>query len=275
MTKRLPPEHVARYERDGVLFPLPALTAEEVDRFRRACAEVVEALGPDPRPSQFSQWHLCFRWAHELATHDVILDAVEDLIGPDLLVHSSALFHKPARSSGYVAWHQDGHYWRLDAPRLTSAWIALTPSTRANGCLRVVPGSHARDRVPHREEPDADNLLGSGLRTSVAVDEAQAVDVTLAPGEMSVHHVNLIHSSRANGSAVPRIGFAVRYVAPGVRQARAHHRVVVARGRDPYGHFDKQEAPPGHSVADGLAAQAEILRWIRAQLTYVRLPPET
>ena len=217
-----------------------------------------------------SSWHLCFRWAF---WHPAVLDAVEDLLGPDILVHSSTLFRKAARSQSFVSWHQDGHNWRLDAPLVASAWIALSPSAHPNGCLRVIPGSHHGNRIAHREQSHPDNMLLNGLQTEVEVDETLAVDVCLKPGDMSLHHVDLIHGSNANRSDVPRVGFAVRYASPAVHQERAHHQVVLARGRDDFGHFQRTEAPPGDSVAEGIAAQSEIMQWLRTKLQYTSHAP--
>jgi ectoine hydroxylase-related dioxygenase (phytanoyl-CoA dioxygenase family) len=265
MARILTSEQVRDYQRDGILFPLPALTAAEAARSLQAFRTIAACLETSPRQG-FGQWHLCFRCAHDLATHPAILDLVEDVLGPDILVHSSTLFHKPARSRNYVSWHQDGHYWQLDAPRLTSAWIALTPSTPGNGCLRVLPGSHAAGRVLHNETPHQDNLLNSGLRVAAPIDESRAIDVCLAPGELSLHHVDLIHGSGANSSDVDRLGFAVRYASPSVRQVRVHHAVVLARGRDEFGHFQHLTERPSESLEEGLAAQAEIATWLKRNL---------
>jgi hypothetical protein len=125
-----------------------------------------------------------------------------------------------------------------------SAWIALTDSAPDNGCLRVVPGSHAR-RMEHRSAPmRAHDLLASGLEIAVDVNDREAQDIILAPGQMSLHHVLIVHGAHANTSLRPRIGFAVRYVAPEVRQEREHHEVVLARGRDRYRHYRVIEGPP-------------------------------
>jgi non-haem Fe2+, alpha-ketoglutarate-dependent halogenase len=158
----LPAEPIARYGRDGVLFPIRVLDDEHVRAYRSACDSVLAALGPDRPRNHLSQWHLCFRWAYELALETAVLDAVESVIGPNILVHSSTMFVKPPDGRSFVPWHQDGHYWRMDAPRLTSAWIALSPSIRVTGCLRVIAGSHQGERVVHRERADEDSLL-SGL----------------------------------------------------------------------------------------------------------------
>jgi ectoine hydroxylase-related dioxygenase (phytanoyl-CoA dioxygenase family) len=231
------------YARNGVLHPLPALDAVEVARFRRGAEELADRFEGE-KAAIFGQAHLFHRWAYDLALHPRILDTVANIVGDDILVHSTSLFFKRPKTEDFVSWHQDGYYWKLDEPRLVSAWIALTDSAPDNGCLRVVPGSHAR-RMEHRSAPmRAHDLLASGLEIDVEVDEREAQDIVLAPGEMSLHHVLIVHGSHPNASLRPRMGFAIRYVAAEVRQERDHHEVLVARGQDRYGHYRVVEGPP-------------------------------
>jgi ectoine hydroxylase-related dioxygenase (phytanoyl-CoA dioxygenase family) len=252
---------VARYEEDGVLFPVPALGPSELAGYRGGLEAVEAQIGDDRRPERFAQWHLCFRWAYDLATHPAILDAAEDLLGPDLLVHTTTAFAKPPRSPSFVSWHQDGYYLGLDRPRFASAWVALSDSTPESGCLRVIPGSHRGARLGHVVRRHEHNMLGTGLNLAEPVDESRAVDVRLRAGEMSFHHVDLVHGSNPNVSDAPRLGFAIRYVTPDVAQARPHHEAVLARGHDRHGHFRLLDRPPGDSLAEGLRAQEALSRW--------------
>ncbi|HEX9945164.1 MAG TPA: phytanoyl-CoA dioxygenase family protein [Thermoanaerobaculia bacterium] len=266
--KVLTREQAESYRRDGVLFPLPVLSPAEVARYR-ACVEELEArLGGNPKPSDMTQPQLHFRWAYELATHPAVLDAIEDVLGPDILVHSASIFSKPANSQAYVSWHQDGAYWGLSEPGLTSAWIALSDSTVENGCLRVIPGSHTRRILPFAESARSpDNLLASGMEIAVEVDERQARDVVLRAGEMSLHHVDIVHGSNANRSATRRVGFAVRYLPPRVSQALEHHEVLLARGRDDHCHYRLLGEPPAPGLEEGLTALAEFSqRWRQIRL---------
>ena len=208
-----------------------------------------------------AQLHLNFRWAFDLATRPGVLDAVEDIVGPDILVHTTSLFCKQPRDPAFVSWHQDAHNWRLDNPRLVTAWIALTESTPENGCMRVLPGTH-RQRLPHESRPRPGNMLPTGLEIAVELDEADAVDFVLDPGQASFHHADLVHGSHSNRSAGKRIGFAVRYVSPAVRQERAHHAVVLARGEDEYGHYELLDEPPSSDFERSLAAHDAFWRMI-------------
>ncbi len=264
MSNVLSPEQVRRYERDGFLSPLPALTAAEVKAARGSLAEFESDLGPGRTHEHFRQLHLFFRWAYGLAVHPAVLDAVEGVLGPNILVHSSTLFYKRGRDRSYVSWHQDGYYWNINLPHVTSAWIALSESGPENGCMRVIPGSHAQGSLPHaRTSVDDDNMLTSGMEVTAGVDDSLAVDVALDPGQMSLHHVYTVHGSRPNLSDRERIGYAVRYSAPDVKQTLPHYPAVLARGRDDFGHYKLLEGPPGGTPEESHAAHAELLRWIR------------
>ena len=199
---------------------------------------MADRLGGRPVAQALGHTQAYFRWAYDLATHPRVLDAVEDVLGPDILVWTVSIFPKYPRDPGYISWHQDGTYWGLDSTRVTTAWIALTDSTVDNGCMRVVPGSHRRPILPHRDTYAADNRLSRGQEIEVEVDERDAVDVVLRAGEMSLHHVNIIHGSNPNPSDGSRIGFAPRFTTPETRQIDGEPlTAVLARGRDRSGHF--------------------------------------
>jgi len=243
MLNVLTADQVDSYRRDGLLFPLPALSAAEVEYFRACHDDLDQRLGGRPTAVEKGDRHLDIKWICDLATHPAVLDAVEDVIGPDILIHSSTIFTKYAHDEKFVSWHQDSHYWGLSEPRLVSAWIALTDSTVPNGCLRVLPGTHTRS-FAHLEEPQQTNILTRGHTVSDTVDVGSAIDVVLRAGKMSFHHANLIHGSNPNTSTGPRIGVAVRYVATAVKQTKPHIPVILARGRDEYHHYVLQERPP-------------------------------
>src|SRR5262249_658962 len=159
----------------------------------------------------------------------------EDILGLDILVWSSSVFAKKPASPQYVSWHQDLTYWGFDPSNVVTVWLALTESNPANGCMRVVPGTHRLDVVEHRDTFAKGNLLSRGQEVAVEVGEAEAVDLVLQSGEMSLHHVKIFHGSRPNASGRPRIGFAVRYVAVEVRQVcGAADCATLVRGTDHY-----------------------------------------
>lgn len=198
---------VDRYQRDGIAFPIPVLSAEEVLAFR---AEL-EAICVN-QPKRLDQLHMQYSWAYRLASHKAVLDAVEDILGPNILVDGNLVFYKKPRDPRYASWHQDSVYsgWHLTPS--VSAWIALTQSKRENGCMRVIPGTHKQGLLEHENIQDPNLLNRRGERLRMDVDESQAVDVVLRPGEMSLHHTNIVHGSNPNSSDGPRIGFIVRFV---------------------------------------------------------------
>src|SRR5262249_50390384 len=154
--------------------------------------------------------HLYSRWVSDLVRHPAVLDAVESLIGPDILVWRSIFFVKPPRDPRYVAWHQDSAYWGLSSEEVVTAWIALTESTADNGCLRVVAGSHRRREVRHGVNVAEDNGPAPGQKASIEVAESDSRSLELQPGEMSLHPVRMLHGSGPNASAGWRVGLAVR-----------------------------------------------------------------
>ncbi|MGL5908940.1 MAG: phytanoyl-CoA dioxygenase family protein [Phycicoccus sp.] len=170
---------------------------------------------PDLRPEQLS---------HELVATDPfwvrlvgdprLLDIAAQFIGPDIALFASHYIVKPPRSGQAVLWHQDGGYWPLDPVRVVTLWLAVDRSTPENGCLRVIPGSHREELHPYREAP-GENVLGS--ETVVEVDESQAADMVLEPGDVEVHHPNILHGSTANTSPHRRAGLTIRYIPTSTR----------------------------------------------------------
>jgi chlorinating enzyme len=261
MPKRLASEQIQQYAKNGVVTPVAVLSPEETRRYLTAYEELEKALGGHPRATQLSLTHLYFPWAYELVTHPNVLDAVEDLLGPDIMVWSSSIFPKKAHDPGYISFHQDGTYWGLDSTQVTTAWIALTPSTVENGCMRVAPGTHREPIHAHVETHAENNMLTRGQEVQAEIDEDGVLDVVLRPGEMSLHHVNIIHGSNANGSDRKRIGFAIRYMTPQVRQTGDANPVVLARGRDGCRYHEVLENPPAPgSFAEAVARHQRAAR---------------
>lgn len=213
--------------------------------------------GGKPRAVELAQTHLHFPWAYELVTHPRVLDAVEDVLGPDIVVWSTSIFPKHSHDPSYISWHQDGTYWGLDSTQVTTAWIALSDSTVESGCMRVVEGSPAQPIQPHRDTFAENNLLSRGQEISVDVDDLEATDVVLQAGEMSLHHVNVIHGSNANNSDYKRVGYVIRYVTPEVRQVGERPKAVLARGTDKFGNFELVGPPPERDIVQAVESMKE------------------
>jgi non-heme Fe2+,alpha-ketoglutarate-dependent halogenase len=184
---------------------------------------------------------------------------VQDLIGPDILCWGSSFFIKEPRNTAYVSWHQDSTYWGLEPADVVTAWIAFSDSTPENGAMRVIPGSHKLDQVPHRDTFAPENLLSRGQEVMVEVNEREAVVLPLQAGEMSLHHVRLIHGSEPNPSGTRRIGYAIRYVPTCVRQAAgSHDTATLVRGVDRFGNFEEEQRPDADCSPAALAYHAAV-----------------
>jgi hypothetical protein len=243
MTKRLSQAQIESFRRDGYVFPVPAIAASDAAECRRRL-EAFEATSGGPLRGELRhKTHLVFPFLADLVRHDAILDAIEDLYGPNLLCWSTNFFIKEAASPSFVSWHQDSTYWGLSSPDVVTAWVAFTPATTANGAMQFIPGTHLRDQIPHRDTFAKDNLLTRGQEVAVDVDGAMAVTIALAAGEMSLHHVRLVHGSPPNPSADRRIGLAIRYIPTHVRPIAGEDSATLVRGVDTFGHFEHEPRP--------------------------------
>ena len=232
-----------RHEEDGFCFPIRAISRTEAAVHLARVVEM-EKAGEDRSRFLRGKAHLACRFIDELARTPAILDGVERILGPDILLWGSSCFVKAPRSPSYVSWHQDLNYWGLDSTDEVSAWIALSESNEANGCMRFVPGSHRRGPIVHDDTFELDNLLSRGQELAVEVGEDEAVSVCLAPGEMSLHHGRMFHSSGPNTSNRWRAGLALRYITPSTRQiVGVRDFAQLVRGEDRFGHFDTLPRP--------------------------------
>ncbi len=242
--KALTATQVAGFREHGYLSPVPALSAQAA-REARARVEAIEAQHGGKWPRHLSlKSHLVYTFLDRIVHHPALLDVVEDILGPDILCWSSRWFIKDRKDGGFVSWHQDVPYWGIDVgENIVTAWVAISPATRANGCMKVIPGSHRR-LVPHREGV-SNNLLLRGQEVAVTVDESKAVYMELAAGQASLHHGLMFHGSEESLDDERRIGFAIRYIPTRVKPVDGLPRdsVQLARGVDRYRHFDHEPRP--------------------------------
>ena len=259
MPKLLSSSAVDAYRRDGYYFPVPVLGAAEVAHCRENLERHEARTGAPLQGNWRHKSHLLFTWVDELVHNCKILDAAEDVLGPDLLCWTTNFFIKEANSPGFVSWHQDAFYWGLSKDDVVTAWVALSPADLKSGCMRFLPGSQREDHLPHVDTFHKDNLLSRGQEIVVAVDGARAVDCILAPGEMSLHHVKLVHGSEPNRSHDRRIGIAIRYIATDVKQLKVRDSAMLVRGVDRYDHFDHEPRPRRDLDEAALVAHAEAI----------------
>jgi chlorinating enzyme len=255
----LTPSEIAGYGRDGYVFPVPVLDPAQAAA-TRARIEAFEATCGGRLPKELRHKpHLYSATIDAIIRAPSILDRVESLLGPDILCWESVLFIKEPRDPAYISWHQDVAYWGLEPYDVLTAWVALSPSTRQSGCMRVLPGSHAGDIAPHKDTYAANNMLSRGQEMQVEVDETKVVDIVLRPGEMSLHHVKIAHGSDPNDADDRRIGLAIRYIPAHVRQTiGADDTATLVRGVDRHGHFEPEPRPVADFAPEGLANQARL-----------------
>jgi non-heme Fe2+,alpha-ketoglutarate-dependent halogenase len=247
-----------QYQAQGYYAPIRVMPCAEADALRGKL-EAFEAGAGILEGKLRHKSHLLFTWLNDLVRHPRILDAVEDAIGPNILCWGSSFFIKEPRNPGFVSWHQDSTYWGLDPADVVTAWVAFTDSTPANGAMRVIPRSHLLDQIPHHDTFRPENLLSRGQEIMVEVDEREATMLPLAAGEMSLHHVRLIHGSDPNPSDQRRIGFAIRYIPTRVRQvAGSHDHATLVRGVDTYGYFEPEERPDADMSERAVAYHAAV-----------------
>ena len=231
----------------GFVFPIDVMTKTEASGYRRALEDFEHRFETGAAQLQClrSYPHLLLPFVDEIIRRPAVTDAVAEILGDDLLVLDSSFFIKEPQTTHYVSWHQDVHYWGLESDEEVTAWIALSPATSDSGCMRFVPGSHKRI-VEHRDTYGGDNLLSRGQEIAVEVDEDDAIEVILEPGQMSLHHGRLFHASHANSSNDRRIGLAVRYIPTTMKQAPgARMSAMLVRGGDSHGHFASCSRPTG------------------------------
>ncbi|MBV8072744.1 MAG: phytanoyl-CoA dioxygenase family protein [Acidobacteriaceae bacterium] len=258
--KALDRDQLGAYHQQGFLFPLPAFSESEAAAFR-ASLEQLEQEHSGRLPARVNRKpHLLLTWLNELIRDPRILDPVEDIIGPNILCWGSGFFIKNPHEPARVTWHQDSTYWGLSKPDVVTAWIAFSPSTTENGCMRVIPGTHTLAQLPHCDTFSPENLLSRGQEIAVEVDESKALDVVLRPGQMSLHHVMLVHGSEPNHSNVRRVGFAIRYLPTYIKQvADVRDSATLVRGTDGYRHFVLEPAPRSDFHPDAVAFHSEML----------------
>jgi hypothetical protein len=211
---------VARYHTEGWVVPAFRLPQAQLQGLQQALEQLLHD-NPGVRPEKLVSAHIAGDNGEgvrgsarflELAQDPAIVDLVASVIGDDVILWGCHVFCKPAAEGYETPWHQDGHYWPIRPLATCTVWVALEPSTPANGCLRVIPGSHRAQRLHAHLREDRQDLTLNQRLDSDSFDESRAVDITLEPGQMSLHDVYMIHGAAANRSAQRRTGVALRYM---------------------------------------------------------------
>ena len=258
------------YERVGYVFPLEVMTPGRAAEHRAMFESVEAARAEDAVASRIVKGFasIVLPFVDEIMRLPSLLGPVKAILGDDLLVMGANFFIKEPATPAFVSWHQDLTYWGYDGASEVTAWVALTAATPANGCMRFIPGSHQHEIVGHRDTFDASNMLSRGQEISVEVNEADAVDAALEPGEMSLHHGHLFHASNPNTSADRRIGLVIRYVTPAMKQVSGQATFAhLVAGEDRFGHFELLQ-PATEVMADDDVDNARRAIALQEQIGY-------
>lgn len=260
MPKKLTAEQVARYRDDGFLYPVPGIGAARAAQ-ARARLEAYEAerggkLTTLPRDARY-KLHVRFPWAHAIVRDPAILDAIEDLIGPDILVWTSTMFVKEPQTPAITMWHQDATYFGLRPHEHVTAWVALSEASALSGCMEFVPEGGAPRQYRHKANADPNSINGGGQTIVEPFDTSRNRRGTLRMGEFSLHHTLCIHSSPPNASDDRRIGYGISYIPAHVRHlGTSPMRAMLVRGADRHGNFEL-EPPPTADAAHNAAEHAK------------------
>ncbi len=243
-THHLPHIQLNQYERDGFLSPIRVFSEQEA-RELRVQLETYEATHGSVMKSPYrNKPHLVFKWVAEVIRNPKILDLVESVLGPNLLVWGTNFFIKEPDDGTFISWHQDSTYWGLSRPDVLTVWIALSPSRRSNGAMKMMRGSHQLEQLPHTDTFEEGNLLTRGQKVDHEVAEEDVAWIELQPGEVSLHHVRIIHGSEPNKGPDRRVGLAIRFVPTDVSQVNGvKDYATLVRGRDDYRHFQHEPSP--------------------------------
>ena len=253
MGKRLTRVEIDSFREQGFLPGIDVFGEAECDAFRSR-VEAFERARPEAVEWAFDiKTNLLFDWVYDLSCDPRLLDAIEDLIGPDVLLANSIFRIKEPGSATFYGWHQDAARIRVE-PGFVLAFVAISEATPDNGCLRVIPGSQ-REVRPFGLVSYADRQVAR-VRD---VDESCAVDMVLAKGQVGLLHCNTVHGSGPNRSSGRRIGLINDYTPPSARQSTGMGSGQIVRGVDRWGHFGTEPIPIGACTGENVLARRRIL----------------
>jgi len=251
---RLPPEQVAGYHDLGYLKGFRVFDDAEVAQFQAEYEKLVQLLPPGKTMNFVNWWHKRNRFLYDLCMDPRLLDYVEDLLGPNFYLWGSHFFVKEPGDGTVVPWHQDAQYWPLTPQHAVTVFIAVTDCDRENACMRVIPRTHRAGPLKHHTSEDGRYVLRQEIDEG-QFDPAEAVDLELKAGEISLHHDGLAHGSGANHSTRRRVGFTMRFSGTEVKcdlSVWPNFQAFLARGVDEYGHNPVGVPPTGYGAPTGM-----------------------
>ncbi len=232
------------YNERGYSFPFRLFDTNRANQYRASLEKIETGYAPDLVKLAIGHANSLIPFVDEITRSEEILSPIREILGPNLLVWNSSFFIKEPHSTEFISWHQDLTYWGLTDSHEVTAWVALSEASVQSGCMKFIPESHKGSIVEHRDTFAKNNLLSRGQELAVDVNEEDAVDVVLQPGEMSLHHGQVFHGSNANQSNDRRIGLAIRYITPDMQQTideKTDAKLVA--GVDEYHHFNLSDKP--------------------------------
>jgi len=260
--KALTPAQVESFRYNGFLYPVPALTPAEVATCLAGLERLETELG-SPVADADVKWrshaYAHSPWFNDLVRHPRVLDAVEDLIGPDILIWTSTFFIKEPHSPTFAAWHQDGAFFGLEPNDQVCAWVALTDAGKEAGCMEMASYRGA-PRMLHHEAKGLKNSINRAGQTIVEkFDRSKPTAMALKAGEFSLHHEFAIHRSAPNHAAHRRVGIGINYLPPHVRvNGPVRLKAMLVRGKDTHGHWDLIDPPAAERDASALAVHQQV-----------------
>ena len=241
MPKALTHARVEAFQRDGFVTPVRAMPPKRALHYRQAL-EAFEARYPNDRIKLDQKGHMICPWIDDMIREQGILDAVEDLIGPNILCWGTSLRAKASDGKTFAGWHQDTAYADVK-PIVVIVALALSPCRTVNGCIRGIPGSHQGPLLPHREAFGTNSLLSREQYIEAAIDESKAIDFELDPGEMALFNNAICHSSNPNFGSDRRIIFLLEMIPTSAYQHFPRESASLIRGSDSFGNFDTDPRP--------------------------------
>jgi ectoine hydroxylase-related dioxygenase (phytanoyl-CoA dioxygenase family) len=260
--KALTEKQVASFHHNGFLYPIPALSSNEIATCLTGLERLEGELGSAVADADIkwrSHAYAHSPWFNDLIRHPRILDAVEDVIGPDILVWTSTFFIKEPNSKTFAAWHQDGAFFGLEPNEQVCAWVALTDASREAGCMEMLSGKGA-PRLYHHAAMGIKNSINRAGQTIVApFDKRSPTAMALQAGEFSLHHEFAVHRSAPNHATHRRVGIGLNYLPPHVRvNSPVRLKAMLVRGEDRHGNFDLIAPPAAERDAAALATHQEV-----------------
>lgn len=243
MSAHLSAEAIDSFRQNGFYSPIRVYSDAETAELRRQFEAVETHFGPKQAKRHITDLHLIAEWAWDVVHDPRIVEPISDVLGPNVLLWSLNWFIKEPLDQKFVSYHQDATYWGLEPHDVATAWLALSDASEATGPMKFVPGSHLEEVRYHEDTFGKDNLLSRGQVIDGDVDEESVVLSPLNAGEMSLHHVRLIHGSTPNQTTDRRIGMVLRYCATHVTQTKVRDTAVLVHGEDEFGNFDLLPRP--------------------------------